>query len=283
MTEQLIDTTASRITLQTLCRMRAEKIPIAMLTAYDYPTAVILAEAGIPTLLVGDSAAMAVLGEVSTTGISMDYLVTITRAVRKGAPGVFLLADMPFGSYPDVITAVANAARFLKEAGADAVKLESDSGDIPVVAGLVAAGIPVCAHVGLLPQRAAQRGGYRAQGRTPAEARSIIADALGLRRAGAQMLLIEAVPDEVSRQIHDQVDCPLIGCGAGPSCDGHVMVVNDMLGYGSHIPKFVEKLADIPTIISQAAAAYLQQVQTRQYPAIRHQYHMKQATGPQSP
>ncbi len=275
-TNELLEMATTRITLQTLRQMRTNKQPIAMLTCYDHPTAAILAAAGIPTLLVGDSAAMAVLGEESTIHISLDYLLTITRAVRRGAPNVFLMGDMPFGSYPDAQTAVVNATRFVKEAGVDAVKLECNGKDEPIVAALIAAGITVCAHVGLLPQQAALHGtGYRAQGRTSAEAQHIIEDALRLHRAGAQMLLIEAVPDEVSAQISSQVDCPVIGCGAGPSCDGHVVVLQDMLGYSAHVPKFVEKLADVPTVIAQAAGRYLRKIQRREYPGPQHQYRMK--------
>jgi len=265
----------ARITLETLRQMRSARKPIAMLTAYDYPTAQILAAAGIPALLVGDSAAMTVLGETTTTAITFDFLLTITQAVRRGAPHVFLLADMPAGSYPDLPAALAHARRFVQEAGADAVKLECDRSQEPIVAGLAAAGLTVCAHVGLLPQRVTTPGGYRAHGRTQAEAREIVDDALVLHRAGAKMILLEAVPDEVSAQVSRQVDCPVIGCGGGPSCDGHVVVVHDMLGYSRHVPKFVDKLADVPALVSQAAARYLQQIQQREYPAPRHQYRMK--------
>ena len=273
---QMMEVSTPRITLDTLRRMRAARQPIAMLTCYDHPTAQILSAAGIPTLLVGDSAAMAVLGEESTLQISLDYLLTITRAVRRGAPRAFVMGDMPYGSYPDVKTAAVNAARFFKEAGADAVKLECTADDENLVAQLSAAGLVVCAHVGLLPQRAALQGlGYKAQGRTPAEAQEIVQAALRLHRAGARMLLVEAVPDEVSAAISRQVDCPLIGCGGGPSCDGHVVVLHDMLGFSPRPPRFVDKLGDVPSAVSAAAARYLEQVQRREYPAARHQYHMK--------
>ena len=246
-----------------------------MLTCYDFPTARILAAAGIPTLLVGDSAANTVLGEETTLKATMDFLVTITAAVRRGAPGVFLLADMPFASYPDARTAALNAARFLRESGADAVKLEVDGRHEKIVGTLAAAGITVCAHLGLLPQRALQQGGYKAQGRTPAAAQRITEDALALVAAGASMLLLEAVPDEVSRGISRRADVPLIGCGAGPSCDGHVVVLHDMLGYAARPPRFVDVLADVPGVIDGAARRYLRDVTRRAYPAPRHQYRMK--------
>ena len=274
--QQLMEVSGTRITLETLRQMRAQKRPIAMLTCYDYPTAQILAAVGTPLLLVGDSAAMAVLGEASTLHITLDYLLTITRAVRRGAPQAFVMGDMPYGSYPDVPTALANATRFFQEAGVDAVKLECTASDEAIVTALSAAGLVVCAHVGLLPQRAALHGqGYKAQGRTKSEADEIIATAVQLHRAGAQMLLVEAVPDEVSAALSRQVDCPLLGCGGGPSCDGHVVVLHDMLGFTARAPRFVDKLGDVPQALRAAAEQYLQQVQQHAYPAPRHQYHMK--------
>lgn len=246
-----------------------------MLTAYDYPTAKILANTGIDILLVGDSAATTVLGAESTLKVTFEFLLTITEAVRRGAPDLFLMADMPFASYPDVRTAVANAARFIREAGADGVKLEGDVRHREIVAALSAAGITVCAHVGLLPQRAMQQGGYFAQGRTSADAHRIIDDALALAEAGAHLLLIEAVPDEVTAEVVKRVACPVLGCGAGPSADGHVVVLHDMLGYSERPPRFVEKFADVPTVIAAAATHYAQAVRNRSYPATRHQYHSK--------
>ncbi len=264
-----------RITLATLRQMKAARNPISMLTCYDYPTARVLAPTGVHILLVGDSAATTVLGEDSTVRVTLDFLVTITDAVRRGAPDVFLMADMPFASYPDIPTAVANAARFMREAGADCVKVEADLRHRDVIAGMTSAGIPVCAHLGLLPQRAAQLGGYFAQGRTNPDAKRIIQDAVALSEAGATLLLIEAVPNEVTAQVIQKVSVPVIGCGAGPSADGHVVVLHDMLGYSSRVPRFVDKLADAPTLIANAATRYVQAIANREYPADRHQYHMK--------
>jgi 3-methyl-2-oxobutanoate hydroxymethyltransferase len=185
------------------------------------------------------------------------------------------MADMPFASYPDVATAVANAARFVREAGADSVKLEADIRHAEIVRGMTAAGVAVCAHVGLLPQRAPQQGGYFAQGRTAEDARRVVEDAVGLADAGAQLLLIEAVPDEVTAEVVRRVNCPVLGCGAGASADGHVMVLHDMLGYSERAPRFVEKYADVPGVVAAAAREYAEAVKTRAYPAERHQYRMK--------
>jgi len=265
----------ARITLQTLREMKKRRAPIAMLTAYDYPTAKLLAECGTDILLVGDSAATTLLGLASTAGMTLDFLVILTAAVRRGAPDAFVMADMPFATYPDVPTAAANAARFVREAGADAVKFEMDIRHTGMVQALSAAGIATCAHVGLLPQRAAQQGGYIAQGRTPAEAKKIIETAVGLAQAGAHLLLLEAVPDEVTAEIVRSVECPVLGCGAGPSADGHVVVLHDMLGFYEHVPRFVERFGNVPAAIQDAAQRYVQAVRTRAYPAAHHQYRMK--------
>lgn len=264
-----------RITLQSLREKKQRGEPIAMLTAYDFPTARILASAGVDLLLVGDSAATVLLGASSTTAATMDFLLTLTAAVRRGAPDVFLMADMPFASYPDIPTAVANAARFLREAGADAVKFEMDQRHAEMTRALTAAGICTCAHVGLLPQRAALQGGYIAQGRTPAEAQRIVETATALAAAGAHLLLLEAVPDEVTLAVKEKVDVPVLGCGAGKSADGHVVVLHDMLGFGARAPRFVERFGDVPSAMEQAVRHYVEAVRSRTYPAAHHQYRMK--------
>jgi 3-methyl-2-oxobutanoate hydroxymethyltransferase len=246
-----------------------------MLTAYDFPTAKIFDSAGIEILLVGDSVATTVLGYDSTVHATLDFLLILTAAVRRGAPHAFLMGDMPYASYPNVPTAVANAARFIKEARADCVKLECDIRHREIITAMTAAGIPTCAHVGLLPQRAPQQGGYVAQGRTPAEARRLIDESVELAKAGAHVLLIEAVPDEVTAEIAKRIDIPIIGCGAGPSADGHVLVSFDILGYGTRVPRFVEKYVDAPSVILDAAQRYRAEIKSRQYPAPRHQYRMK--------
>ncbi len=266
---------AQRITLAHLQAMVGRQQPIAMLTCYDHPTAQALVGAGLHILLVGDSAATTVLGENSTTAATMDFMLLITRSVRRGAPNLFVMADMPFASYPDVPTAAANALRFVQIAGADAVKLECDGRHVEIVRALSASGIVVCAHLGLLPQRAVQHGGYRAKGRTSAEADRIVQDATALAAAGAELILLEAVPDEVSRRVVAAVSCPVLGCGAGPGCHGHVVVLHDILGFNDHPPRFVDRLADGPAFIHNAAKEYVIAIQTRQYPAARHGYPTK--------
>jgi 3-methyl-2-oxobutanoate hydroxymethyltransferase len=268
-----------RVTHQTLREMKRRREPIAMLTAYDFPTARLFAEAGADLLLVGDSVATTVLGEESTVAATLDLLVVLTRAVRRAAPLAFVMGDMPFGSYPDVPTAVANAARFVREAGADGVKLEADLRHRETVTALSAAGIVTCAHIGLLPQRAAQQGGYVAQGRTAADARRLVDEAAALAAAGAHQLLIEAVPDEVTAEVVRRVgpDVVVLGCGGGPSADGHVQVSYDMLGYNARVPRFVERYGDVAAAVHDAARRYVADVKARTYPAARHQYHMKSA------
>lgn len=264
-----------RVTLTTLREKKKRRQPIAMLTAYDYPTAKILASAGLDLLLVGDSAATTLLGADSTVVITLEFLLTLTAAVRRGAPDLFVMADMPFATYPDIPTAVANAARFVREAGADSVKFEMDLRHVEMVQALAAAGITTCAHVGLLPQRASQQGGYVAQGRTAAEARHIVETAVALAHAGAHLLLLEAVPDEVTAEVVRSVECPVLGCGAGPSADGHVVVIHDLLGFSARVPRFVERTGDIPAAIQTAVSSYVSAVRTRAYPTAQHQYHMK--------
>ena len=267
--------TQNRVTLQSLRAMKARREPIVMLTAYDFPTARLVAESGVDVLLVGDSAATTLLGADSTVVVTLDFLITLTAAVRRGASHAFVMADMPFATYPDVPTAVANAARFVREAGADAVKFEMDLRHVEMVRALSASGIVTCAHLGLLPQRAAQQGGYIAQGRTAPEAQLLVETATALAAAGAHFLLIEAVPDEVTRAIVQAVPCPVFGCGAGPSADGHVIVFHDMLGFNQRVPRFVEKYGEVPAAIRLAVGSYVGAVRTRAYPAERHGYHMK--------
>ena len=268
---------SGKMTLNTLRTMRQERQPIAMLTCYDFPTAKILATCGVPVLLVGDSAATTVLGESSTIYATMDFMILLTRAVRRGAPEVFLMGDMPFGSYATEELAVSNGKRFLTEAGVDCVKLECDLRHESIVRAMTMAGIPVCAHLGLLPQRAAQQGGYRYQGRTEQEADRLVRESVAMVQAGADMLLLEAVPDRVSRRIVESVECPVLGCGAGPSCHGHVLVVHDMLGYTEKVPRFVERFGTVPAAVAEAAGAYVRAVETRAYPQVRHEYGVKES------
>jgi 3-methyl-2-oxobutanoate hydroxymethyltransferase len=266
---------AGRVTMETLREMRAAGRPIAMLTCYDFATAQALQSAGVPMLLVGDSAANTMLGLSTTRDIPPEFLVTITAAVRRAAPKVFLLADMPYRSSGDVATAVRLAQRFVLETGADAVKVEVVGADLPLVAALVEAQVPVCAHLGLLPQRVMTPDGYRAQGRTKAEAAVIVRDAVAFAAAGAQLILLEAVPDLLTREVIAKTGVPVLGCGAGHSAHGHVIVLHDMLGYSAKPPRFAEVFGDAAGALKAAAEKYVAAVGDRSYPAEKHEYRMK--------
>ena len=248
-----------------------------MLTAYDYPMARIQEAAGIDSILVGDSAAQVVLGYDTTLPATMDFMVTIAAAVRRGAPGVFLIGDMPYLSFNVTREdAIRNAGRFMAEAGCDCVKLEGDARIADIVAGMAAAGIPVMVHLGLRPQSVHQYGGYRAQARDAESAGRLLEDVKAVVSAGASMLLLEAVPPEPARLITRSTKLPVIGCGAGPYCDGHVMVVHDMLGVsGAGVPRFVKRYADLQSTVQRAVEAYVADVHARRYPAEDCSYQME--------
>ncbi len=252
-----------------------------MLTCYDATTAGLLTAGGVDVLLVGDTAAQMILGYDSTLPAEMDFMVTITAAVRRGAPEAFVMADMPFGSYQCGKDAgVANAIRFVKEAGADAVKLEVDRTMTPLVERMVHAGVPVVAHIGSRPQHIRAKGGYRSAGRRRAEADGIVEDARVMLDAGVAMLLIEAVPAEVSRRIVElpppvpEAPVPVIGCGAGPVCHGHVVVLHDVLGLTDWHPPFAPPLADLGGQIRTAAGQWARLVESGQYLKDDHPYRM---------
>ena len=261
--------------METLRQMRAAGRPIAMLTCYDFAAARVLESAGVPMLLVGDSAANTMLGLSTTRDIPPEFLVTITAAVRRGAPNVFLLADMPYRSTGDVTAAVRVAQRFVVETGADAVKVEVTGADLPLVKALVEAGVPTCAHLGLLPQRVVSPEGFRAQGRTKAEAAVIVRDTLAFAAAGVQLILLEAVPDAVTQEVVAKTTVPVLGCGAGHSAHGHVIVLHDMLGYSAKPPRFAEVYGAVAGALKAAAEKYVAAVESREYPAERHEYRMK--------
>jgi 3-methyl-2-oxobutanoate hydroxymethyltransferase len=268
-------TSSTRITLGELRRMKAEHRPIPLLTCYDFSTARALAAAHVPALLVGDSAAMTLLGESTTATLDPAFLLTLAGGVRKGALEAFLLADLPLIAARDPGAAVAWARRFVAEAGVDAVKVEVTAAEQPIISALAGAGISVCAHLGLLPQRVRTPAEFRAQGRTVVEAAAIADAAAGMEAAGAALILLEAVPDEVSQQVLARVGCPVIGCGAGPSCDGHVVVLHDMLGFNASVPRFVEVVGDVGHAIQHAAERYVADVTQRRYPGPQHTYRMR--------
>lgn len=241
--------------------MMVEGRRFACLTCYDATTARWMERAGLPMLLVGDTLAEMVLGYDQTIYADMDISVALTAAVRRGAPGVMLMADMPFMSYQaDDTEAMRNAARFMTQAGADLVKLEVDRSVAPLVEKMARAGIPVVAHIGSRPQQTKLSGGYRSVGRTPEEAMRLIADARALEAAGAVMLLIEATPAEVTREIVAGATIPVIGCGAGPACHGQVIVLHDLLGLTDWQPKFAQPVANFGQELVKAVKTWMDKV-----------------------
>ena len=263
-----------RFSLPELAAMKPNGEKIVMVTAYDAPGARLADEVGIELILVGDSAAMVVLGHDSTVPATVDEMVVLTRAARRGSHRALLVADMPFGSFQiSDADAVANAVRFVKEADADAVKLEGGGASLSRVRSIVGAGIPVMGHIGLTPQSATMLGGYKAQGRTAAAARGLLADALALQEAGCFAIVLEAVPAPVATRISQALRIPTIGIGAGPGCDGQVLVWHDLLGLTEgRAPRFVKRYAHLAEDIRQALSAYSADVRRGVFPAEEHTY-----------
>jgi 3-methyl-2-oxobutanoate hydroxymethyltransferase len=262
------------VTLATLAERKAAGEPVVMVTAYDHPSAVIADEAGVDVVLVGDSAANVVLGYDSTVPVTVEELLVLTRAVRRGLRHPLLVADLPFGSYEAAdADAVRTAQRFVKEGGADAVKLERGGTSIDRARAIVAAGIPVIGHIGLTPQAATSLGGYRAQGRTADQAEQLIRDALGLQAAGCFAIVIEAVPAAVTELLVPLLDCLTIGIGAGGATDGQVLVWHDLLGIsGGRLARFVRTFADVRTELARGVGAYVAAVRNHDFPAAEHTY-----------
>lgn len=252
----------------------AQKFPV--LTCYDSPTASILYESGVDVLLVGDSYGQVVLGFDSTTPVTMDMMVATCAAVRRGAPHAYLIGDMPYLSYQvSNEEAIRNAGRLLIEGGCNCVKVEVDRQLVDVVEALARASIPVMAHLGLRPQSIQEIGGYRVQGRDAQAALQLIEDAKLMEQAGAVALLLEAVTPEPARIITQNTALPVIGCGAGPHCDGHVLVLHEILGWlAGKGPRFAKRYADLRTIIAGAAENYAREVREGTYPAPEHVYEM---------
>ena len=255
-------------------KRRGEKI--TWLTAYDYPTASFEAQAGIDMILVGDSLGMCIYGYSGTVPVTMDQCIVHTEAVRRAAPNVFLLGDMPFMSYQiSDEEAVRNAGRFLQEADVDAIKLEGGVRVASRIKAIRDAGIVVCGHIGLTPQSSGQLGGHKAQGRTLDSAQAVVEDARAVYEAGAQLLLIEAVPPEVAGFIRAELPIPVIGLGAGTEVDGQLLIVSDVLGiFQAFTPKFVKKYADIAGIATAALTEYVTDVRAGAFPSDEHCYHM---------
>jgi 3-methyl-2-oxobutanoate hydroxymethyltransferase len=263
-----------KLTLPELGEMKERRQPIVMVTAYDAPGGRLAEAAGVDIVLVGDSAAMVVLGHEGTTPVTMDEMLFMTRTVARSVRHPLVVGDMPFGSFQVSDTeAVRNAIRFVKEAGADAVKLEGAGRMLPRVRAIVESGIPVMGHVGLTPQSVTALGGYKAQGRTAAKARRIYDDALALEEAGCFSIVLEAVPAAVAARISAALEVPTIGIGAGVGCDGQVLVYHDLLGLTEgHTARFVKRYADLAGQIRGALEAFVADVRTRAYPEERHTY-----------
>ena len=265
-----------KLAITELVELKARRQPIVMVTAYDAPSGRLADEAGADLVLVGDSAAMTVLGHDSTVPATMDEMIVLTRAVTRGARRPFVIADMPFGSFQvSDAEAVENAIRFVKEAGADAVKLEGAGPTLTRVAAIVGAGIPVMGHVGLTPQSATMLGGFRAQGRTADKAAQLISDARALEGAGCFSIVLEAVPAPVADEVTRRLTVPTIGIGAGAGTDGQVLVWHDLLGlYEGTSPRFVKRYANLASTIREALAAYAADVREGRFPEDVHTYSM---------
>ena len=265
-----------KVTMPALVEMKRQGKPISALTAYDYATSRLVDEAGIDLILVGDSLAMVVLGHDNTLAVTVDEMLHHTRAVRRAVRRALVVADMPFGSFSSVSDGVANAVRFLKEAGAEAVKIEGPR--IDLVRALSEAEIPVVAHLGLTPQSVHRMGGYRVQARTAATAEQLRGDAHALAESGAGVLVLEGVPREVAAQITAELTIPTIGIGAGPDCDGQILVFHDLLNMTFAPPaKFVRRYGDAAALIRSAVEHYREDVEHRAFPSDAESYHLPEA------
>jgi 3-methyl-2-oxobutanoate hydroxymethyltransferase len=262
------------VTVPALAEMKRRGEPIVMVTAYDYPSACAVEEAGIDVVLVGDTAAMVVLGYDATTPIRMDEMITMAGAVRRGLKTPLLIGDLPFGSYEaSNELAVQSAQRYVKEAGCDAVKLERGGASVDRARAIVRAGIPVMGHVGLTPQSASALGGFKTQGKTAAAAAKLAEEALALQSVGCFAIVFEAVPAAVTEVVAAKLDVPVIGIGAGRSTDGQVLVLHDLLGfYEGRAPKFVKRYAELRQAMVEGLSSYAAEVRSGKFPGPEHVY-----------
>lgn len=265
-----------KVTIADLQEKKQKKQKITMLTAYDYPSARILDQAGIDTILVGDSLGNVVLGYESTVPVTMDEMVHHCKAVSRAVKSSFVIGDMPFLSYQVTHEkAVENAGRFIKEAGCDAVKLEGGTEMAPTVKAIVTAGIPVCAHIGLTPQTATMLSGYKVQGKNAKSARKLIQSAKDLEEAGAFIIVFECIPDFLASRITKDLKIPTIGIGAGKECDGQVLVYHDLVGlFDRFTPKFVKQYINLTPMIKEAIAKYKAEVEAGKFPGPEHTFSM---------
>jgi len=267
-----------KVSILDLQQKKQENKPITMITAYDYPSAQLVDEAGADIALVGDSVAMTVLGHPNTVAVTMEEMLHHCCAVARGTQRAFLIGDMPFLSYQvEQHEAIRNAGRFIKEAGMDAVKLEGGGHLVEVARAIVNAGIPVMGHLGLTPQTATQLGGYRVQAKTAPVAQQLLADALALQESGCFALVLEAIPAPVAEVVSQKLAIPTIGIGAGAGCDGQVLVFHDLLGlFTGFKPKFVKRYAELRKPMLAALQTYVQEVETRAFPSEEFAYKMEE-------
>lgn len=268
---------SKRISIFDLYKMKENNDKIAWLTSYDFPTAQFAREAGMEMILVGDSLGMCVYGYNGTLPVTMDQCIAHCDAVRRGAPGCFVVGDMPLGSYQaSDEDAVNNAIRFLKEADVDAIKLEGGVRTTSRIRAITDAGVNVIGHIGLTPQSSGQLGGHKAQGRTAETAKLVVEDALAVQAAGAKMLLVEAVPPEVMKYIWETLDIPVLSIGAGPHCDGQLLIVSDVIGqFQAFTPKFVKKYCNVAEVIVNGMKDYVADVKNGTFPdEDQYCYHM---------
>ncbi|UCG67499.1 MAG: 3-methyl-2-oxobutanoate hydroxymethyltransferase [Deltaproteobacteria bacterium] len=265
-----------KVTIADLMAKKESERKITMLTAYDYPTAQMVDQAEIDTILVGDSLGMVVLGYTSTVPVSMEEMIHHTKAVTRGTTYAFVIGDMPFMSYQTgVERAIENAGRFMKEGECDAVKLEGGTEVAPVVKAIVTAGIPVCAHIGLTPQTATQLSGFKVQGKDAESAQSLIKSAKDLEKAGAFMVVMECIPDILASRITKELNIPTIGIGAGKDCDGQVLVYHDIVGlFERFTPKFVKQYIKLGPMIVDALKEYKKEVEEGVFPGEEHTFKM---------
>ena len=271
------DKSLTKVTVPALAEMKRQGKPISALTAYDYATSRLVDEAGVDLILVGDSLAMVVLGHENTLAVTVDEMLHHTRAVRRAVRRALVVADMPFGSYHgSVAEGLANAVRFVKEAGAEAVKIEGPR--VELVQALTAAEIPVVGHLGLTPQSVHRMGGYRVQARTAETIAQLKADANALAEAGAGLIVLEGIPREVAAEITASLPIPTIGIGAGPDCDGQILVFHDMMNLTfAPAAKFVRRYADASSLLRAAIEHYREDVEHRAFPSDEESYHLSEA------
>jgi 3-methyl-2-oxobutanoate hydroxymethyltransferase len=269
--------TVRRLSVLDIAKLHADGVRIATITAYDYPTAAIVDEAGIPLILVGDSLAQVLLGYDTTVRVTMDEMLHHTKAVVRGTRRALIVADMPFLSYPNADAALSNAGRFMREAGVQAVKLEGGVRSAKPIEALVRAGIPVMGHIGLTPQAINTLGKVRVQGKNREQARQLLADALAVQEAGAFAVVLELVPEQLAAAITERLRIPTIGIGAGAGCSGQIQVINDTLGYGDWTPKHARQYADLRGTILGAITQYRADVEAGTFPGEAETVRMDEA------